>query len=432
MIHDRRILFVVILSVIILNVEKYDCFPLAENDVKDARVFITISSLLRPDNVTNRIIERNIELNWIILDDELVQNNDLWVGLYTEEPNSNSIPVAKVYINGEGEGSFTTDISYPRYILNITKENDYCMGYWIALVKNNNILVKNCYYARPNWMYEMKYTIGFNSLSDLMIPGTHDAGSYLRENRSQETFKSAMFMCQDEDIWNQLMYGIRFLDLRVTYRNIKGNPEVFWITHSLIRMNLTVREVLRTVKKFLESTNEIVIIDFHRFVFLLNDEPKTYKKLMEMIENEVGQYAVPRSYGYKTTLNELWKENKRLIIGFNSFHAGESILFFPGVTHLWAKTDNLRSLKRYFDNNVCSQPKNKLWSAMAELTPQWPSYLSIWSRSLREMAQEVNLEITRWFRNRFWNCANIVSTDFFLGNDIINIAIESNKRRFDV
>ena len=32
---------------------------------------------------------------------------------------------------------------------------------------------------------------------------------------------------QDEDVWSQLLYGIRYLDLRVGY--YKTTPEKFWI-----------------------------------------------------------------------------------------------------------------------------------------------------------------------------------------------------------
>ena len=34
-----------------------------------------------------------------------------------------------------------------------------------------------------------------------------------------------------------------------------------------------------------------------------------------------------------------------------------------------------------------------------------------------------------FFFTSYWNCANIVSTDFFLGNNLIEVAIEANRRR---
>ena len=39
---------------------------------------------------------------------------------------------------------------------------------------------------------------------------------------------------QDEDIWNQLLYGIRYLDIRVGYYH--NTPEKFWAVHDFIKV----------------------------------------------------------------------------------------------------------------------------------------------------------------------------------------------------
>ena len=39
------------------------------------------------------------------------------------------------------------------------------------------------------------------------------------------------------------------------------------------------------------------------------------------------------------------------------------------------------------------------------------------------------LQITRWYRNDWWNSANIVGSDFFLSNNLIEESIISNRRR---
>ena len=68
---------------------------------------------------------------------------------------------------------------------------------------------------------------------------------------------------QDEDVWSQLLYGIRYLDLRVGY--YKTTPEKFWIVHDFVKMN-PLYEVVNDVRRFLTSTKELVIMDFHRYV----------------------------------------------------------------------------------------------------------------------------------------------------------------------
>ncbi len=67
---------------------------------------------------------------------------------------------------------------------------------------------------------------------------------------------------QGEDVWNQLLYGIRYLDLRVGY--YEHTPEKFWVVHDIVKIN-PLYLVVQDVRKFLKDTNEIVILDFHRF-----------------------------------------------------------------------------------------------------------------------------------------------------------------------
>lgn len=68
---------------------------------------------------------------------------------------------------------------------------------------------------------------------------------------------------------------------------------------------------------------------------------------------------------------------------------------------------------------------NPMWALMAELTPQ-PIDVFFRTNSLRKLADDVNRKITKWFRDDWTENVNIVATDYFLGNDIINVAIESN------
>lgn len=69
---------------------------------------------------------------------------------------------------------------------------------------------------------------------------------------------------------------------------------------------------------------------------------------------------------------------------------------------------------------------------MAELTPNTALVLfGILSSSvsLAHLADEVNRNITHLYRYSLANKANIVATDYFLGNDIIDVAIQTNLRK---
>jgi len=67
---------------------------------------------------------------------------------------------------------------------------------------------------------------------------------------------------------------------------------------------------------------------------------------------------------------------------------------------------------------------------MAELTPKYSHVIMRPQRGLRMMADEINRGITSWFKHLWWKDANIVATDFLLGNKIVDVAIEANEKRF--
>nr|CAH7737357.1 unnamed protein product [Callosobruchus chinensis] len=69
-----------------------------------------------------------------------------------------------------------------------------------------------------------------------------------------------------------------------------------------------------------------------------------------------------------------------------------------------------------------------MWALMAELTPT-PLDIIFRTNSLKKLAQEANGQVTKWFRDEWTNETNIVATDYFLGNDLINVAIHANIMR---
>lgn len=58
------------------------------------------------------------------------------------------------------------------------------------------------------------------SLPMLFVPGTHNSGSDKINSISKRDVGSkleSLVLTQDESIWNQLVYGIRYFDLRIGY-----------------------------------------------------------------------------------------------------------------------------------------------------------------------------------------------------------------------
>jgi len=131
------------------------------------------------------------------------------------------------------------------------------------------------------------------------------------------------------------------------------------------------------------------------------------------------------------TINELIRKNKRVLIGFEgklSKHI-ESDLLWPNVKHQWGNKDELDPLIKYFESTLCADNKHILRSAMAEMTPSTEGVLSFKYESLRALAQVTNSKYMEWFNDRWANCVNIVAADYFLGSNVVDIAISVNHRR---
>ena len=60
-----------------------------------------------------------------------------------------------------------------------------------------------------DYYHNNRKEIGKESLQQLVIPGTHDSGSYLANDTNSPV--ANWVVCQDEDVLTQLLYGIRFV-----------------------------------------------------------------------------------------------------------------------------------------------------------------------------------------------------------------------------
>lgn len=101
---------------------------------------------------------------------------------------------------------------------------------------------------------------------------------------------------------------------------------------------------------------------------------------------------------------------------------------WKGIPQYWADTVDATVLKNYMKSKITNHNSDvgstPFWALMAELTPKFSDIIFL-KNTLRKLADDVNRELTKWFRDEWAQLTvNIVATDFFLGNDLINVAIE--------
>lgn len=178
--------------------------------------------------------DRRLELNWINFDKTFPSTRDLtgkkvhdYVGVFQWDPTSNTSPQPPpppsmdhrcpvTSISQAASGYFKTTLRYNKQGFNqklnksLTSgglKSPCILGYWIAYVRTiresfnssyqsikinplempstssavkekTMILKSNCLRVRPFWMHELKEVIGELPVTSLMIPGTHNSGSW--------------------------------------------------------------------------------------------------------------------------------------------------------------------------------------------------------------------------------------------------------------
>jgi hypothetical protein len=393
-----------------------------EGCFEEPSVFLTVSSVAKSQNGVLK--DRLVEINW----DEAEPHEGDWVGLFDHPPDeSGTDPLTQVNVTLP-RGYIKSDYRLDRLPLDLRQ--DPCLGYWIAYMRNGYVLKSNCLQIYPTWMHDHKDVIGDSSLHALMIPGTHNSGSWKEyEGPSSDTVFLRYLVNQDESVYRQLMHGIRYLDIRVGYYST--TPEKYWINHNFYRMR-PLSSVIGEVKRFVEETNEIVILDFHRFPVGFEGKRDRHTKLVDYILKELGTHAVPSSFWPNVTPNEIWGANKSIIISYS--HTQTVQLYpelWPPLPQEWGDKRSLPDLKSFLSDSIKKRGgKGQVWAAMAEFTPQPMDIVLRPTQGLRNMAQKVNIPITYWFQEKQWNGkSNVIATDFFLGNNVIQMSINSNYKR---
>ncbi|XP_049525780.1 uncharacterized protein LOC119455223 isoform X2 [Dermacentor silvarum] len=327
---------------------------------------------------------------------------------------------------------FTTSVPAPSFNVSTLMRGE-CLGYWAVILGESHkpwepvVLYSSCFTPKPRWMRQNCCKLSTLSLLDMLIPGTHNAGMY---NQMYTHPHEEYLYNQDQTIAQQLAYGIRSLDLRVQY---SGGE--FYVTHSRTAGWPTIRQVLKEVREFVEVTGELVLLDFHRFTKGFDEGhdnvPARHLELVNLIVTVLRDVLLEgHAYVMKLDiiLDECRNETKprgHVIVFYNyeQYKGPYEHYLGPAVEHRWPNAQSQDALMRYLKDKACVRGSgSNLISIMAELTPSFPALVI----GNRRAAQWVNHDVTEYFRREGPNCSGIIATDYFLGNGIIEVAIEAN------
>ncbi|PTL80278.1 phosphatidylinositol-specific phospholipase C domain-containing protein [Vitiosangium sp. GDMCC 1.1324] len=326
---------------------------------------------------------------------------------------------------------------------------------------------------KAQWMELMADSLGPRRLEDLVLPGTHNSGTYslsadddfspdqvefpwsavLNKSGLSLTETRKLFArwgkAQGMNLPEQLEQGIRYLHFRVAHR--KGG---FYACEGLYGADLG--KVLPDVQTFLTNhPREIVILDFERFYEM---ETFAHHALVLLLQSTFPRQLAPRSLGTDVTLNELWAHGKRVIVAYGN---SEMVDAYPELwarsskeaaplvspnPHTQSKGELEKKLTGYLaqrspesflvlqgvltpdEGMICAGLTSEVGAAVDTVTGWFGADTDVEQpSSLREVAREVSPRVAAWVRNEWADePVNVVMVDWAEDSSLVDVALMRN------
>lgn len=226
-----------------------------------------------------------------------------------------------------------------------------------------------------NWMKQISQIIGNKPISTVMLPGSHDTGTYGINDNSEiandisdeikfwlalDPLKMQHLrnwsMAQNIDMTTQLSLGIRYFDLRLCESSTGGLETCHAISAA------TIPDLLSQAGTFLNDPNhnqEIIILDFNHLYSISNND---IDQLVLLLKNAFGnKIASAKSFLPNSLLSTFWSQHKQVIVIIDSDYA---IKAYPDI--FWPENTIYSA---YIDQQTASGIEQGMLDALASRDP---------------------------------------------------------------
>lgn len=260
------------------------------------------------------------------------------------------------------------------------------------------------------WMEQYQPCIGKLKLTELTLPGSHDAGTYRADGITQPWVQT-----QYLSLLQQLEQGVRAFDVRLMIDGTGDNR--FQFCHGDYLTNLSFVDGVQQINNFLDQAGrEIVIMDFHRFEGSWSETD--YKDLAALIQRKFSNGRLIPKTMKDTTLDEILAGSGRVVIGLGEWSnapkatvqwmEANTTFWTNAVEQYWCGTSvtTWGYVKDYMDGvlkNVTA-PKDHLWALMAQYNYNFSS-----------VGKPANIptELASYFAGDHGLRANIIDVDWW-------------------
>ncbi|XP_030372967.1 uncharacterized protein LOC115622961 [Scaptodrosophila lebanonensis] len=392
--------------------------------------------------------ESCLEVNW----GPDCQTPPEWIGIFHQDPSiSNFQPEVRIDGISNKTGKVTTHIkigklSFPGgwnrhdddHIAPTKYPKGKCLPHYVASFNGTELLTVECLKIQPNWLSQLK-GIAKAPIKRLFLPGTHASGAFITNySKTKSVLVKDYLVAQHFDVWAQLVFGIRYLDLSIGYKHLEGvsDAENFWIVNENMYIN-PLTGVLRDVKRFVHRSGEMVIIDFSSFPIGFYKHPELYSALFQLIRQELGDVAFrsykPDEHCYQRSFEELKEQNRQILLLFPTEELphpdNESeLLCSPWQrfsTSYMNNSEVLDYMRFMFSMKPDSPVQDEGWIFWAVKSME-QALNTHKLQTTKERAALINPNVSRWLKGPWGLNANIVAMDYFSNTNIVDTAIHVN------
>lgn len=296
------------------------------------------------------------------------------------------------------------------------------------------------------WMSRLPEKLLDIPLTNLAIPGSHDAMSYCLDINSpllrseSDTFRllDGVFYCftrpfiyrwattQVINIVEQLKAGIRYFDLRIAHKQYDSSSELYF-TH-VIYTHATVIETLETVNSWLEShPKEIVILACRNFEGL-SDE--LHEGFIYTLKNIFRSKLCPQNT--LLTLRSLWASGCQVVLSYDDQSAARHKELWPAIPYFWANKPNAEELLQHIEWEKQLGRPECFFVAGLNLTTDRCFIASNPQESLKTLTMKNWNRVQEWLEEQKPGaeplCLNIIAGDFVGLLPICSLVISLNKK----
>ncbi|UJR12533.1 hypothetical protein I4U23_016709 [Adineta vaga] len=304
------------------------------------------------------------------------------------------------------------------------------------------------------WMEQLLPSISNLYLTNLTLPGTHDAASfYLTSALSPDPTGSPLFdafiqlaeklgiplqdiitpwaLSQNRTLYQQAEDGMRYFDIRATFNGTQ------WCSYHF-EIGLPIFDHLNGLYQFLQlHPKEIIIIEVSHLASV-NLTQNNLNELRDMILKIFNSMLYPRTFTFNTkTINEMIKSNQRVIVTLSDDKTIENyplLWFGSSMINSYANSDSLSTMISYNWNQVSQfnsiplLPNASLYKLSWTLTPQVStivdSILPNKPKSLKQLADIGNSGLDQFADevfNKKWKLCQLLLIDFQERSHIMDV-----------